>query len=887
MGFERKRSRVIGINYWNGNLNELFENGVYDDGSNNDLDYGKGRKRYWNKVSGKWVESNKFKVFKSEIVYWYEFENLNERLIVDWFKKDDDDYYGFKFIDRVGVFISYLYKRILLDKGLKDDEEFDDYDKGIYVEKKKINRFFGSWVKEGIDILLDKGIISEKIFRESKYDNSKYLKYYLLNVKLLGKIVNRKYVEIKSIEDEIVGKEDVYKDVNWIELENIKRLEFNISDDRLEDICELKYNNKINDYKNELKWGNVFNSKKDVLRKKEFILRDKEFYKNVVRRRYGVYRDIINDLKNNIIDYSLFGYDIFSGRYYNIINSMDKEFRSELKVDGEEVVELDLKNCYISCLMYYLERLNVFRWIELNGNDFKEIYKKDILWLVDYEFNIKNKDDLNSKWKKFNKKNDYLNDSEFRSYFDKDYIIDNEYYWRNRKLFWSYQNEVDIGFYDWEDYKFGDDLTEVINKEINEDNYYSFFNEFYKVDNYLIYDWGRENNGKLFNINRVDIGDRVKNERNIRNNSNEINRDWLNFRKSDNLIYDSYNYLKDRWLREEFINNKIEVDRIDIKGKKNSYIMRGGIEVEYYDIKGSYKILKKNSEWLRKKYGSWRDYINDIGSELKIDKFEDKLLSKGIYNFRLRSLSKKDELNWEYDNLLKEKFNYDIEEYYKKYGRKFKLELDEDIIVDYSKNKVLDGEDFRFRYKELCFNKLGKNIDFYNFLKLNFSDFGRYNKRKLKSNINEFVVGNNIVDMSNNKVYNRNFYKQLLMRLMFSKKFLVDKIELKERGNLMELVFGKNLSEIIYWLKGFDFNVDFNGNKIKRKNIDDRYKNISKILGVIEVDVVEYLEKRYLEDKFYVKIFDGFMVKKSDSMKFRINMNMILKSEVGYMFELR
>ena len=94
MGFERKRSRVIGINYWNGNLNELFENGVYDDGSNNDLDYGKGRKRYWNKVSGKWVESNKFKIFKSEIVYWYEFENLNERLIVDWYSKEDDDYYG-------------------------------------------------------------------------------------------------------------------------------------------------------------------------------------------------------------------------------------------------------------------------------------------------------------------------------------------------------------------------------------------------------------------------------------------------------------------------------------------------------------------------------------------------------------------------------------------------------------------------------------------------------------------------------------------------------------------------------------------------------------------------------------------------------------------------
>ena len=122
---------------------------------------------------------------------------------------------------------------------------------------------------------------------------------------------------------------------------------------------------------------------------------------------------------------------------------------------------------------------------------------------------------------------------------------------------------------------------------------------------------------------------------------------------------------------------------------------------------------------------------------------------------------------------------------------------------------------------------------------------------------------------------------------MFSKKFLVDNIGVMERGNIMDLIFGKNLNEIIYWLKGFDFNVDFNGKRIERKNINDRYKSISKLLGVIEVDVVEYLEKNYLFDKYYVKIFDGFLVKKSDKNLFKVNMNMILKNNVGYMFELR
>ena len=871
MGFKRIRKEVVGVNYWNGNFDELFVNGVYDDGRNNDLDYGIGRKRYWNKKSGKWVESNKYNVFKSDIVYWYEFENLNEKLIVDWFKNDgvDGNYNGFKFIDGVGIFISYLYKKILIDKGLKEDEEVDEYDKGIYIDRKKVERFFGSCWKEGINKLLEKKIISERIFKENKYDNRKYLKYYLLNISQLGKIVDKKFVEVKRIEEEIIDKEEEYNDVNWVELEHIKKLELNISDERLDEICELKYNNKIKGYLKELKWGSIFNSKKDFERKNKFISRDKDFYNNVVRRRYKVYKDIIDDIGKGIIDYSLFGYDKFSGRYYNIINSMDKEFRGELRVDGEELVELDLKNCYVSCLMYYLERLNVFRSIEKSGEDFRLMFKKDMLFNRELEFNVESEKDINSKW--------------------------NEYIKKYKKVNWFESESVRIGssgILKVDGCKFGDDLENVILNELNDENYNEFFNEFYKVVNYLNI-WYKDDKVKkgYVKLNKTG-GENYISGKNINNFNYEVNRDWVSFFKSDNLIFDSYRYLKERWLRSEFENDKIEVETNIIYGNTMEQFGKGGKVGEGRWVNGSFDVVKKNSEWLRKKYGSWRDYIEDNINNVeglfknRVDHFEYKI-EKGEYNIRLRELSKKYELKWEIEwESVRYKFNNDKEEYYKKYGKKIKLNLKEDVILDMSKNEELDGEEFRNRYKELCFSKLGKNVDFYSYLKLQFSDFGRF-KKGIKYNIEDFVVGKNVIDLSDGKIYDRSFYKELIMRLMFSKKFLVDNIGVMERGNIMDLIFGKNLNEIIYWLKGFDFNVDFNGKRIERKNMNDRYKSISKLLGVIEVDVVEYLEKNYLFDKYYVKIFDGFLVKKSDKNLFKVNMNMILKNNVGYMFELR
>ena len=78
------------------------------------------------------------------------------------------------------------------------------------------------------------------------------------------------------------------------------------------------------------------------------------------------------------------------------------------------------------------------------------------------------------------------------------------------------------------------------------------------------------------------------------------------------------------------------------------------------------------------------------------------------------------------------------------------------------------------------------------------------------------------------------------------------------------------------------------------KWLKDNYKNISKILSVIETDIMNYLVRRVFKSdggllggEFYVNIFDGFLVKKSNFNRIKLELNMVLKREVGYMFYMK
>lgn len=193
----RIRSKRLGVEYYNGNYDELFVNGVYDDGSWNDRGkFGRGVKLYWNKCSGKWVRK-KMDCYKSDKIWFYEFENFNERSIVKDFvnKSNKNEYNSFKYIDRVGYFISVLYKRTLLDRRLKEDDVLKVNRRSLYISKSDIIVYLGSDWNYLIDRLIELDIIEGKKVGKNEYDFNKNIVSWKLNIQKLGRIENRKFIE--------------------------------------------------------------------------------------------------------------------------------------------------------------------------------------------------------------------------------------------------------------------------------------------------------------------------------------------------------------------------------------------------------------------------------------------------------------------------------------------------------------------------------------------------------------------------------------------------------------------------------------------------------------------------------------------------------------------
>jgi len=887
----RFRKKRDGVKYYNGYFDDLFVNGVYDDGSFNIGKYNKGEKLYWNKLSGKWV-GKKNKLFKSNKVRWYEFENLNEKLIVKWFSDESNWIKGFKYIDEVGYFVSYLYKKSYIIKELKDDDEFGINEKGIYIDERKLKEILGVNIKEIIRKLVELNIIKVFLLKVNKYNSNKYLKSYMVNYDYLGEIVDRKWNENLRIEKNVLRSSIEFGD----EIENIKKIDFNISNIRLNKICELKYNNKVERYRKEISWGKKFNGKEKLRLKKEFINKGGDNYKLSIKRRYKVYKDIIEDIKEGIINEGLFYKDSHSGRSYNVINGMDKEFRNEIKVDGESIVELDMSSCYVSCLFYFIERMNLMRFIGMN--EYKDKLNENIEW-----FKVSN----NKSERKENKKVRGIDWDDGKKDIWKGYgdsLSEYEKLWDDRKWFWCLDNELDIEYYDLGkcDFKLKD-FDKNVN---NEKEYNEFIDEFYKVVNYVNL-WGKNKKGEYYSLGKVN------DKYNIRKNRIEINENWLGFIRSDNLIYYCLEILERRWMRSEF--NKEIKSRI-----RYGFSIRGEyVEVseghENFNIYNNLIVrIDKGYDWDEgiKNYREYCEYIKEMDGvfNIKIDRIEninkgkgysfrenknkvdgkdyfEYIIDKGKYNVKLNEVSKKNKIKWMENESIRGKYNNNYRLYVKDKGVIIKIELEDNIVLDESKNILLDGIDFIEKYKEICFNKIGGNFDFYNYLRIRFG----WNKNKgwvgFKKDGEVMVDYESGEGWRDREVYDRDFYKGLLMRLMFSKKYLSDSLDDGIIGNINENIFGKNLNEIFYWLKGEVIEIDYNGDKLKKEDIIDPYKNISKILGVIEVDVIEYLVDRYFNKGFYLKIFDGVMIKKSDYWKYRVDVNMILKNEVGYMFSMK
>jgi hypothetical protein len=379
---EKIKKNII---YWNGeNENDLVRN-CYD----------KENKRYWNDEKRKWVKYKlkDRKVKKNNKFYRYEFEYFG--------KKECELLFEEISCDRILKFIDLVYRRYVYNKSsnglikylngdfvrilIKDCEGIIGNNKINYLDTE-----FRVW-EYVLRVLDDNEIIEVDWKGKSDYDKNKVLWWVRLDKKfikckkkriLISDISLIRYLERKN--NKILEKLD--KRNKW-ELECCKLLSIDLTEKELDDIIDKRYLSKKEEKIDRLKWE-ILSGKSDKSEKKKilnswvnnfsdswyFDYYDEE-YKDILKKEFENFKDILNNIKkDNYENDRFFVNNEFDGRYYNIISNLNRDYRKKLKLDNEEIVEIDIRNSYISlffCLVGFLVEYDKERSFSIDV--FKEI----------------------------------------------------------------------------------------------------------------------------------------------------------------------------------------------------------------------------------------------------------------------------------------------------------------------------------------------------------------------------------------------------------------------------------------------------------------------------------------------------------------------------------
>ena len=313
------------------------------------------RKRYFNSDSNKWVSRISVKDIKGDYKR-FEFYLFDDRVIKKHFEYSN--------IDRIGKFLDLIFKRGKAREG-------KGLDNWIYIEVKEINQLLGEKYREDfIAKLIEVNAIETKVLTSSKYDAKKKLLVYRLSSNILDgkrrevlitntkvrKFCNRTFEQVKRLDNsgfvahEIASAKRITLkkyDLSKLVLDRIEdkqyidniRLDFDyITNAEKKDI--LFYKDEISNKQRE-KWDNQYLNQ----------------YKTEFRRDYNLLENDLIAIKNNDVDTHHFSIDSYGGRLYNIITSKQKDFRKLMQIDGEDVVEIDMKNGYVSMFYELCKRL--------------------------------------------------------------------------------------------------------------------------------------------------------------------------------------------------------------------------------------------------------------------------------------------------------------------------------------------------------------------------------------------------------------------------------------------------------------------------------------------------------------------------------------------------
>lgn len=329
------------------------------------------RKRYFNSDSNKWVSRISVVDIKGEYKR-YEFYHFDDRIIKKHF-----EYHN---VDRVGKFLDILFKRGKAREG-----------KGlnfwIYIEVRELNQLLGEQYRESIiDKLVLLDVIERDVLSTSKYNAYKKLYIYKLSDSILNgkrrevnitntkvrKFCNKSYQSLLKLDNDGFVKH---------EIDTAKRItlkDFDLSKLILDRIEEKKYIDHL-----KLDFDYITNAEKKEILKRWDINYENEYRKEFIRDFNHLQNDL-TAIRNNDTDKQHFSYDEYGGRLYNIITSKQKEFRKLIQIDGEDIIEVDMKNGYVSMFYTLCKRLVQPEYKNNHFNKLlKQIKRRDVFDFLD------------------------------------------------------------------------------------------------------------------------------------------------------------------------------------------------------------------------------------------------------------------------------------------------------------------------------------------------------------------------------------------------------------------------------------------------------------------------------------------------------------------------
>lgn len=308
---------------------------------------------YWNEFKGIYVKHKCEDLLKESVFKIYDFKYYG----IDSIKKD----FNYKYWEKISMFITVLFKKHF--NGMK----CTDWRK-VHIEAKVIRMYLG---RDYISILekLEELKIIEISLESNKYNMKKPCKLITLNnafICVKGTLYTEKNLISEKYQNSIIDyytkvlnkRKGIEKQIEIV----LDKCSFSLGKDQMIldiEIAEDKFNKETK------RLSNVFESdieKKKLLKK---LSHKVEFLNEHINQLNKYYNGLMGKLNANEL-VRKFEYNIqiqeFGNRIGHVFSNMPKKYRKRLKIDGEDVIEVDIVSSQVAFLNILLKK-----WFDSNS----------------------------------------------------------------------------------------------------------------------------------------------------------------------------------------------------------------------------------------------------------------------------------------------------------------------------------------------------------------------------------------------------------------------------------------------------------------------------------------------------------------------------------------